>query len=104
MNDLQYADDNVVPCHSVNRLQQVPNCWVDAYSAFGLTVNKKKTKTLHLGSLLSPPEDNPITTDGTDLEKVNNFQYLGSLLSNNGTIDEEKCVRIAHTAYGRLYN
>jgi len=60
VNDLQYGDNKAVPCHSVNCLQQVSSCWVDTYSAFGLTVNKKKTKTLHLGSLLSPPQSTSV--------------------------------------------
>jgi len=38
------------------------------------------------------------------LEKVNNFQYLGSILSNIGTIDKEIQNRVcfAYAAYGRL--
>lgn len=43
-----------------------------------------------------------ITIEGTKLEQVNIFKYVGAILGSNGKIDEEINHRTGAT--GRLYN
>lgn len=103
VNELQYADDNAAPSHDINQLQEMTDSWDLTYEAFGLKVNKKKTQTLHyLPRATAAPR--PISINGTNLKQVTSFPYLGSILSSDGTIDEEilNRLRLAHAAYGRL--
>ena len=62
-------------------------------SQVGLLINSTKTKILE--TLTSP---NTITLNGNDIEKVNNFTYLGSYISNDGNIIKEVKIRIAKAA------
>nr|XP_027224083.1 uncharacterized protein LOC113816241 [Penaeus vannamei] len=44
--ELQYADDNAVVAHTQAELQELVDNFHAAYTCFGLTVNKAKTKIL----------------------------------------------------------
>ena len=67
---------------------------------FGLTISKGKTKVLSQGTT-TPPE---IDLEGTTIEVVQNFVYLGSNISSNASIDLEMDSRIgkAFTTFARL--
>ncbi|XP_076033004.1 uncharacterized protein LOC143020466 [Oratosquilla oratoria] len=104
MTELQYADDNAAVAHTHAELQQSVDNFHAAYTCFGLTVNKAKTKI----SAQPRPEENPpatnITMDGTTIECVEHFPYLGSILSTQSTSSKEieNRLQAGHTAYGRL--
>ena len=59
----------------------------------GLKLNAKKTKVLHV---TSPNQQGhtDIKVDKIPLEKVNEFKYLGSIKTNNGTCSKDIKVRI----------
>jgi len=67
---------------------------------FGLTIIKGKTKVLGQDTT-TPPE---IALDGTTIEVVQNFVYLGSNISSNASIDSEIDSRISKsfTTFSRL--
>ncbi|BHF82267.1 hypothetical protein SprV_0802540400 [Sparganum proliferum] len=84
---------------------------MDLFSAacenFGLVINTQKTVVMH-----QPPPPNSdtapnaaqISVNGTQLQVVENFPYMGSTLSRNIKIDDEVANRIskASQAFGRL--
>ena len=103
--NLQYADNCAVVAHSAQDLQNTLGALVDAYKLFGLSVNATKTKVLHqLAQLSATTPPNMIIVEGTALDNVEHFVYLGSNLSSPANIDGEIWYRIkcACAAYGRL--
>nr|VZH97737.1 unnamed protein product [Spirometra erinaceieuropaei] len=86
---------------------------MDLFSAacenFGLVINTQKTVVMHqpppnsATARNAPPQ---ISVNGTQLQVVENFPYLGSTLSRNTKIDNEVANRIskASQAFGRLQN
>lgn len=69
-------------CHSGEQLQQSENNFTNAYTWFGVEVDIKKRKILTQPILNQETPDLNITIVETQLENVNLFSYLGSLLSN----------------------
>ncbi|BHF63715.1 hypothetical protein SprV_0200670900 [Sparganum proliferum] len=83
---------------------------MDLFSAacenFGLVINTQKTVVMHQPppNSATPPNAPQISVNGTQLQVVENFPYLGSTLSRNTKIDDEVANRIskASQAFGRL--
>lgn len=71
---------------------------------FWPTVNKAKTKILAQPRPGENPPAPDITMDGTTIECVEHFPYLGSILSTHSTSSKEieNRLQAGHTAYGRL--
>lgn len=104
ITELMYADDCALVAHSHEQLQQILNIYAWAYEALGLRINIKKTK------ILSTPRDvdyNPsINISGQQLENVEHFNYLGSILNTNANVDIEVRNRIsaASRSFWKLRN
>nr|VZI46793.1 unnamed protein product [Spirometra erinaceieuropaei] len=78
-----------------------------ACEKFGLVVNTQKTVVMHRpppNSATAPNAPPLISVNGTQLQVVENFPYLGSTLSRNTKIDDEVANGIsrASQAFGRL--
>nr|VZI27468.1 unnamed protein product [Spirometra erinaceieuropaei] len=77
-----------------------------AYENFGLVINTQKTVVMHQTppNSATAPNAPHINVNGTQLEVVENFPYLGRTLSRNTKIDDEVANRIskASQAFGRL--
>nr|VZI38073.1 unnamed protein product [Spirometra erinaceieuropaei] len=78
-----------------------------ACANFGLVINTQKTVVIHQpppNSATVPNAQPQISVNGTQLQVVENFPYLGSTLSRNTKIDDEVANRIskASQAFGRL--
>ena len=75
-----------------------------AAKAFGLTISLKKTEVMHQ----KPPHgffNHPqISIDGTSLKAADYFTYLGSVISNDASIDKDVDNRLAKASgsFGRL--
>ena len=54
-----------------------------------------KTKRLAVGPALSENNNSPVPVDGSEIEMVQEFTYLGSKLSCDGEITPEVSYRIA---------
>lgn len=104
VTELQYADDNAAFCHSADDLQRSVNNFTAAYQRFGMSVNIQKTKVLAQPAPRTALPEFDITISGTSLKKVDQFSYLGSLLTSkcNSEKDIEHRVAAAHIAYGKL--
>ena len=104
VRELQYADDNATPSQTADDLQNMANAYNSAYERFGMQVNTNKTKALiqHPPGHIIPITN--ITIDNQPLEEVDQFPYLGSILTSTPTCkkDIENRIRAAHSAYGRL--
>ncbi|BHF82147.1 hypothetical protein SprV_0802528400 [Sparganum proliferum] len=73
---------------------------------FGLVTNTQKTVVMHQPppNTATPPDTSQISVNGTQLQVVENFPYLGSTLSRNTKIDDEVARRIskASKAFDRI--
>ena len=56
---------------------------------WGLTISVKKTKWLSANNPGRPTNETKIKLRGEEVERVEEFQYLGSVLSVNGTSDSD---------------
>ena len=73
--------------------------------AFGLSVSVQKTKFVVVGKGVSGEDQLPLSLgDGDVIERVSSFPYLGSLMAENGRVDDEVDRRIAGAsrAFGAL--
>ena len=71
---------------------------------FGLTVSIPKTKHMVTGRLVDESDKEPIILVGGDIEAVDEFPYLGSLITSSGRMDMDIDRRIAQAskAFGAL--
>ena len=104
IRDLLFADDCALAALSQEALQRLCDCFAKAATRFGLTISIKKTEVLFQpapGNMYAAPA---VTIEGKLLNAVNNFKYLGSIVSNDTSMDDEITARIAKAtaAYGRL--
>ncbi|XP_076045863.1 uncharacterized protein LOC143028112 [Oratosquilla oratoria] len=102
--ELQYADNNATLNWSPEHLQQTRDLYVDTYQRVGMQDNTEKTKLL---AQLPPNQATLVANAQTNdhpVESMDNFTYLGSILSRTVTCEKdiEKRIQAAHSAYGRL--
>ncbi|XP_044759041.1 uncharacterized protein LOC123316848 [Coccinella septempunctata] len=86
LTDLQYADDCGLTSDCADSLQKVLETFDWAYNALGLKINIAKTKIM-----CTPQNAERISIEDEDLEY---FNYLGSVVSNKATIDDEIRYRV----------
>jgi hypothetical protein len=94
VRELLYADDADFVAHTEEDMQAIMNLFSKACTAFGLTISLKKTKVM-----FTPPPGHPyvepnIFVEGTKLDVVDSFVYLGSTLSRDISLDSEIHLRI----------
>ena len=104
IRDLLFADDCALAACSQEALQRLCDRFAAAARRFGLTISLKKTESLYqpaLGNVYVPPA---IAIEGKKLNAVEDFKYLGSIISNSASIDAEINARIAKatSAFARL--
>jgi len=99
-----FADDCALMAHTESALQRIVDKFAEASRLFGLTISLGKTEVLFQPSSLSTGRLPSITIEETELKTVDEFKYLGSVISNDGSLDQEINSRIckASQALGRL--
>lgn len=100
IHELQYADDCALLAHTPAAMQHALDTMSSVYSALGLVINIHKTEVMTQEK--SPP---PIfSISGAPLKVVQQFSYLGSILTPSCQIDDDVQARInqASYAFGRL--
>ena len=104
LQEALFADDCSLNAHSEEDLQIMLNHFAEASKLFGLTISIGKTEVLHQPAPQSSPMPPNISIDETTLKNTKNFKYLGSVISADGSIDQEINARIckASQALGRL--
>ena len=86
-----FADDAAQVAHRPESLQRLLDRFSQSCRNFGLKISLKKTVTMHQGSAGSNSE---INVDGSSLDSVDKFCYLGSMLAKNLDLNEEIAKRI----------
>ena len=104
ITELLFADDCVFLTHMEEALQHIVNCFSDAAKSIGLTISLKKTEVLYQSppwEAYSPPH---ISINDTNLNAVEHFTYLGSIISNDATVtkDMNNWLSKASSSFGRL--
>ena len=86
ITNLRYADDTALTAESAQGLQLIVDVVKSESLKRGLKMNVKKTKTM----VVSRDQVNPkvdIKVDGTTLEQVETFKYLGQTITSDGRSD-----------------
>ena len=102
--DLLFADDCALLAHTEEGLQIAVDKFAKAATAFGLTISLKKTEVLHQKpprTAYVPPR---VNIDGHPLNTVEQFTYLGCVISNDATVAKDVDNRLAKasSSFGRL--
>nr|VZI13893.1 unnamed protein product [Spirometra erinaceieuropaei] len=104
--ELLFADDCALNTTSEEEMQRSMDLFSTACENFGLVINTQKTVVMHQPppDTATPPNAPQISVNGTQLQVVENFPYLGCTLSRNTKLDDEVANRIskASQAFGRL--
>ncbi|KAL8622337.1 hypothetical protein ACOMHN_043341 [Nucella lapillus] len=100
-----FADDCAIMAHTESALQLIVNKFAEASRLFGLTISLGKTEVLFQPSPFTTGSHPSISIKGTELKTVEEFKYLGSVISSDGSLDKEINARIckASEALGRLW-
>jgi hypothetical protein len=83
INNLRYADDTTLAASFTEDLKNIIRSVKKASEKFGLHLNVGKTKVLSNVPLSS------FNVDGTDIEVVHSFNFLGSTISDDGDCSKE---------------
>nr|VZI47632.1 unnamed protein product [Spirometra erinaceieuropaei] len=106
VHELLFADDCALNTTSEVEMQRSMDLFSAACENFGLVINTRKTVVMHQPppNSATAPNAPQINVNGTQLQVVENFPYLGCTLSRNTKIDDEVANRIskASQAFGRL--
>ena len=99
-----FANNCALRTHMESDLQIIIKKFAEASRLFGLTISLGKTEVLFQPAPAAVAHQPTISTDGTQLKMVNDFKYLNSVISSDGSLDKEMSARIckASQALSRL--
>ena len=86
---LVYADDILLIAESEHKLQQAVTEWTEILSNKGLIVNTNKSKIMQMAKTEDEIKPLSIVCNGSYLEQVQSYEYLGTIIHQNGKIMEE---------------
>ena len=89
IHNVKYADDLVLLAKEENVLQKMIDKLIEIGGCYGMEMNVEKNKIIRISRQLFPEK---IMIDQKQLENVESFKYLGSILTNDGSCTYEiKC-------------
>ena len=89
LKDVRFADDQSMVAGSEIGLQKIMDSLTVTAERYGMKINIKKTKVMRVSK--KGGEIN-ITINGTKLEQVKSFKYLGHTITDDGRCETEiKC-------------
>jgi hypothetical protein len=91
---LAYADDVNILEGSVHTVKKNTETLVAATKEIGLEVNAYKTKYMVMSRDQNAGRNNSIKIDNISYERVEEFKYLGTTLTNQNSIQEEDKSRL----------
>ena len=102
-NKIRYADDAVLIADSEDKLKSLLQKVSEHSEAMGIKINKKKTKTM----VITKKDRSPIVCmrlNNKEIEQVDDFVYLGSLINWDGRQGKEirRRIAIAYTNMRKL--
>jgi len=100
LDDLDFADDLALLSHSHQQMQLKTSELARTSITTGLKIHEGKTKILKINAR----SQDPVTLNGKELEEVDTFTYLGSIIDKEGGTDADVKARIgkARAAYLQL--
>ena len=104
LRDLLFADDCALSASTAEDMQRMVDLFAQACANFGLTISIIKTEVMFQPAPGEPYVEPHITINGQRLKVTDKFPYLGSVMSNSATIDDEINLRVARASasFGRL--
>ncbi|BHF71008.1 hypothetical protein SprV_0401406200 [Sparganum proliferum] len=106
VHELLFADDCALNTISEEEMQRRMDLFSALCENFSLVINTQKTVVMHQPppNSATRPSAPQIRVNGTQLQVLENFPYMGSTLTRNTKIDVEFANRIskASQAFGRL--
>ena len=104
-NNMWYVDDTVFIASSPEGLQKLFNVAADASEERGLSMNHEKTKAMCVSKQSPEPGININVGDQT-ADHVSSFNYLGTMITANGTTKNEihRRIVLAEDAFNKLRN
>ena len=99
--DLDFADDIALLDETWSGMQQLTSKIEEVAQKVGLYMNTGKTKFIKIGNF---EESGTIQVGGGSIENVDEFCYLGSVISRDGSCDKDIKTRLgkASSTFGRL--
>lgn len=85
LEDLDFADDVSLLSHQFQQIQLKTEAIYNTAQTTGLEINTAKTKSFRINT----QNNSAITLDGRSIEDVNQFTYLGSIVSKSGGADDD---------------
>ncbi|XP_037794114.1 uncharacterized protein LOC119589587 [Penaeus monodon] len=103
MNNIRYADDTVLISESEGKLQELLDKVVEESAKKGLTINCKKTECLVVSKKTRRPDCRLYIGKDT-IKQVSKFNYLGSIIAENGKCEDEikRRIGMAKDAFQKL--
>ena len=100
LDDLDFADDLALLSHTQQQMQEKTSYVAQFSACVGLNIHRGKSKVLKINA----SSNSPITLEGTNLEEVDSFTYLGSIIDVQGGTDADIRTRIgkARAAFKQL--
>ena len=95
LSDADYADDLALVSNSPSKLTEALQVLSDEALKIGLSINWQKTKVMFVESRNSPRPPPVLMVGDKPAEIVEEFTYLGSILSSDGSILKDLMHRIA---------
>ncbi|XP_053385810.1 uncharacterized protein LOC128550575 [Mercenaria mercenaria] len=92
-----FADATALASHSHDGLQRLLDRFSNTCLEFALIICIKKTEIIAQGAPIPPS----ISINGSQLANVDNFRYLGSLISKNFSLDAEINARVGKAIGGK---
>ena len=89
-----YADDIVIICEDQLVLKVVMKRIEEVTSKYGLNISVKKTKALTTNSNECSSDRVKIVLGNEEVENVDEFVYLGSVMTSRGTSEKDVVGRI----------
>jgi len=90
VQSIRYADDQAMTANTEKGLQNFLDETNKVVKKYGMKINIKKTKVMKIGR---KPSTIKLTVDGEIQQQVEEFKYLGSILSSSGYT--EKDIRVS---------
>ena len=95
MGDLRYADDAALMSKSRPGLSRLTESVNKESESHGLKMNAKKTKVMTVSSKQNDDNTQRISINGSVLEEVDHFMYLGAKIQGDGDNSKEIRSRLA---------
>jgi len=90
LEDLEFADDLALLTHRLQDMQGKLSALQETAEQVGLKISGEKTKLLRTNN----KQENPLALKEDNIEDVQEFVYLGSIINNSGGTDEDIRSRI----------